>query len=329
MQRASSVLTSAFLIVIATGALAGPSNQDAATQEQAVPKLADAVKLLAESKFAEAAELLELITAANPNDGAAWYNYGYALHNSGDVERAHDAHARAETFDAYRVSAGYNHACVHAVKDEIDDAFIVLGNCVDAGFSDAELMRTDPELANLRDDPRYTELLARVTKASVAKAAEEPDWTLYTLESIPAEHRFDFTIGDWDLFTEGEGNEPVQRHVVERIFDGSGVQRDIFDPEGELRAKSIFVYAPQTKVWKQFFTDSEGRTAVLRGGLEGDEMIMRQIMRNEEPDASARIVYSRVDTKTFESRFEETTDGGVTWTTTATTRYVARPKSDG
>ncbi len=56
----------------------------------------------------------------------------------------------------------YNLACLLAQKGEKDAALRELAAAVQKGYSNRTLLESDPDLAPLRDDPRYREILARM-----------------------------------------------------------------------------------------------------------------------------------------------------------------------
>ena len=49
----------------------------------------------------------------------------------------------------------YNLACSHSLLGEIDDAVIALDCAFELGYDNFDHMKRDPDLANLREDPRY------------------------------------------------------------------------------------------------------------------------------------------------------------------------------
>jgi tetratricopeptide (TPR) repeat protein len=55
-------------------------------------------------------------------------------------------------------NALYNTACIHARQGRTDQALQALRKAVAQGFTNRELLRTDPDLANLRGTPGYREL---------------------------------------------------------------------------------------------------------------------------------------------------------------------------
>jgi hypothetical protein len=62
-----------------------------------------------------------------------------------------------------QVNAYYNMACAHARLGQKDKAFENLDKAIQAGFNNRQLLTTDDDLASLRDDARYTQLLGRIT----------------------------------------------------------------------------------------------------------------------------------------------------------------------
>jgi tetratricopeptide (TPR) repeat protein len=59
--------------------------------------------------------------------------------------------------------AYYNLACAHARLGHADAAFETLGKAIEAGFRNRTTMEQDPDLESLRSDPRFREMLARLT----------------------------------------------------------------------------------------------------------------------------------------------------------------------
>jgi hypothetical protein len=56
----------------------------------------------------------------------------------------------------------YNAACNLATLGELESALDYLGRATTHGAVSAAWMRNDEDLANLRSDPRYTELLEQL-----------------------------------------------------------------------------------------------------------------------------------------------------------------------
>ena len=52
----------------------------------------------------------------------------------------------------------YNLACSFALLKRVDDAFIALHQAIKLGYRDLRWMLKDPDLANIRKDPRFLEV---------------------------------------------------------------------------------------------------------------------------------------------------------------------------
>lgn len=61
--------------------------------------------------------------------------------------------------------AHYNLACSLALTGDVDGAFAALTRAVELGYDDAEFLASDPDLAALRADPRFTALLEGLARS--------------------------------------------------------------------------------------------------------------------------------------------------------------------
>lgn len=133
------------------------------------PAMAEAKDLLGEKKYGEAAAKFEAIAAAHPENAKAALMHGYALHAAGRLDEALAAHERAAKFTEVSATALYNIACVHALQGNADKAFAALDQSIKAGFSMADHMKKDEDLASIRNDPRF----ASAMKAAAANPQKE------------------------------------------------------------------------------------------------------------------------------------------------------------
>ena len=124
-------------------------------------ELQRARELIRGKQFDEATRILRAVTEREPENAGAWYLLGYALHAGGDLDAALPAHAKAAEFPATRAAASYNAACAWSLQGDRERSFEWLRKAVEAGFDNPELLRTDPELDNVRADARFVEFLPR------------------------------------------------------------------------------------------------------------------------------------------------------------------------
>jgi TolB-like protein/tetratricopeptide (TPR) repeat protein len=98
----------------------------------------------------------------NPDDARAYYMGGGGLLLLGEAEKGEEWFARAIAIEPGNVGTLYNIACAYAQVGKIEKSFDNLRNAIEHGFSHKEWVENDPDLAPLRSDPRFQELLARM-----------------------------------------------------------------------------------------------------------------------------------------------------------------------
>jgi Flp pilus assembly protein TadD len=158
-----------------SGAAAGEAKAEC-KQEATDPAMAE-VKVLLESKdYAAATQKLEALTSEQPENAKAWMMLAYTVHSAGDLDRALELHKKAATFEKVRGTALYNAACVHALQGDADAAFAALDQAIAAGFHHAEHLEKDADLASLRSDARFAQMMA-AAEAKHASAEQSGEWS--------------------------------------------------------------------------------------------------------------------------------------------------------
>jgi transcriptional regulator GlxA family with amidase domain len=105
--------------------------------------------------FPQAEKAFRALIERDPNDAAAWYHLGIALHVQGKLDAAIDANKRATASAAMRSGAYYNLACAYTAQGKLEEATNSLKQAVAAGFKDKAQIASDPDLENLRSDDRF------------------------------------------------------------------------------------------------------------------------------------------------------------------------------
>ena len=103
----------------------------------------------------------ELI-AKNASDAEAWMSLGRLQLTAKRYPDAISAFTEAAKGDAQRSTALYNLACAYALAGERDKAVDAVGRAVAAGFRSKAALQGDPDLASIRDDGRFKELIAKM-----------------------------------------------------------------------------------------------------------------------------------------------------------------------
>lgn len=328
MIRHTSLL--ALLLFGSTGLLAQPAfaQQDTpAPQTVEVPSFAEAQAFIGAGDFQAASVAFAKIVIDQPNNSTAWQMLGYSLHMNGDLDRALRVHQKAATFPNVRPIAMYNVACVHSLQGRHDEAFEALHLALDAGFDDFNLMGTDADLRPLHGDARWAALGERVhgtpaQETAPAEAAQTPAPAEATgkrmrgdgfaLDAVAVGDQFDFWIGDWEVWMNGE---MVSEWQVQEALDGSVIQQT--GPN----SMTVVNYEPTTKKWHMTWMSGRGHHDVLVGGVEGDAIVMHQKVVREAPGSIGRWIMRDLHQNYFISDWQLSADGGKTWQTDSTMEY--------
>lgn len=112
-----------------------------------------------ERRFADAERTYRLAVGQDPKAADVWSNLGSVYMATKDYTRAADAFRHAATGEA-QGTALYNLACAYAQGRDTARALDALAQAMRAGMKDRGYMARDPDLASLRGDPRFQQLVA-------------------------------------------------------------------------------------------------------------------------------------------------------------------------
>jgi tetratricopeptide (TPR) repeat protein len=116
--------------------------------------------------FEELEQLAEAALARDPEDGRALYRLGWALFGQGDLTAAVAAFEKQYACAWNPSYASYNAACCYAQLGDADMAITWLERSVASGYDDPLQIETDEDLASLRDDPRFHDLIEQLAAQS-------------------------------------------------------------------------------------------------------------------------------------------------------------------
>lgn len=110
-------------------------------------------------------DLFEGILRVDRNHLGALHGLGCACTRAGEHERALAADERFTALCPDNPVAHYNRACSLANLRRIEEALGALERAVTLGYRDFRHIDHDPDLANVRRDPRYHKMLLRLRKS--------------------------------------------------------------------------------------------------------------------------------------------------------------------
>jgi hypothetical protein len=147
------------------------------------------------------------------------------------------------------------------------------------------------------------------------------------LPCAAAERRqFDFWIGRWDVFT--PDGKKAGENMIESAHGGC-VLIERWSGGGGFTGTSLNSWDARARLWRQHWVDNQGGLLQLAGALDGARMVLAsEGPHPHKPGLTLRqrIAWKPLPDGAVRQLWEQSDDGGATWTTAFDGRYVkARP----
>lgn len=162
-----------------------------------------------------------------------------------------------------------------------------------------------------------------------APATPIPPTAEATTCSGPLYARFDFLLGDWNVFAR-DGGVQVARSRVAKINANCAVREEWQPIQGKaggtLNAPDLI-----TGLWHQYWVDSTGARVDLEGGPYQGRMILSGLWRGfngSGRDAVLRLTYTRLDADSVRQLGEFSLDEGLTWEVSFDHLYLRATRAD-
>ena len=185
------------------------------------PSLPQALAEIQAQDLQGAASILEQITRREPANDIAWRGLGFAYLKLHRPDEAIVAYGRAHQIDPNLPTPLYNLGLAYALKGDRNQSFAWLRKAHDTRRFDMSQMETAPELAPLKEDPRFTALLP--TRKDFDSPFVEPVKVLREWDGEATNGQFGWiarNIGDVD----GDGvpdivtSAPTLNHNAGRVY---------------------------------------------------------------------------------------------------------------
>ena len=118
---------------------------------------------LAKHESAAAIASLERAVQLNPGNGWAWNSLASAYMEATQPAKAAGSFERVLPFAPKNPGLLYNTACAYALAGDAGKALAMLDRAVTEGYKDKAGMLADPDLNNVRGDPRFAEILKKLS----------------------------------------------------------------------------------------------------------------------------------------------------------------------
>ena len=266
-------------------------------------------------RWAEAAELLAVLTRERPGDGLAALRLGTALLHLGKLDLAAAELDRARALGVPGGAVLYRHATLLALRGAQDEAFRELDLAVAAGLGPATDPDRDPLLASLRGDARFAAFLDRYTRAVVP------------CRNDPRYRAFDFWLGTWDVRPANTAPDgPASENVITLEHSGCIVQEHWRALSGGTGG-SFNIYDASRGMWFQTWVDSSGGLHEYRGNpdVDGNMAFTGEVPGESGQPArvATRLTFFRLGPDRVR-QFSESSADGRTWSINYDLVYTRR-----
>jgi hypothetical protein len=131
--------------------------------------------------------------------------------------------------------------------------------------------------------------------------------------ALPPESRqFDFWLGDWEVTN--PAGKPAGTSRIESVAAGGGLLENWTGATG-YTGRSLNAWNAARKQWQQYWVGSDGGVLELSGGLVDGRMVLAATHEVGGRPRTERITWTPNADGTVRQHWEQSTDGGKTWTT--------------
>ena len=262
----------------------------------------EAALLMSEEKIEKAIGKLLKATEIDPENSVAWGNLGIAYDRSGEHEEAIDSYKEVLRLGDLVPIAKYNIACSYAQMDDADQAFHWLEEVLKDGFRSPERLRSDSDLDNIRDDPRFEGVLV------AAGAHPKPCLKDERYRAL------DFWIGRWNV-KDADGRLVGQNFITPMLEGCMILENWIARGEDGGQGKSFNYFDPELGKWRQNWVGDRGYVIDYVGGPQEDGAMFLE-GRNTLVDGTTELSRMKLtpnDDGTVTQFIEQSKDEGKTW----------------
>jgi hypothetical protein len=164
-------------------------------------------------------------------------------------------------------------------------------------------------------------IVAALTLA--APSAARPQAPTAPPACTSAEHRqFDFWIGEWEV-RRANGQRAGKNSITRE--HGGCVLFERYTAVGGYTGSSLNIYDASRRRWHQTWTDNAGLLLELNGEFRDGVMTLRgETLDAQGKTSSERITWTPRPDGTVRQLWEQSSDGGATWTVAFDGIYVRR-----
>ena len=262
------------------------------------------------------AQVYGAIAQREPSNGMAWFRLGVARQSLSEYDAAIPALEKARDLKFQVLSAELRLARIYSLKKDPDRAIQALERVVKAGLGDPTPLKTQRDLDNVRDDPRFKTIVANLER------------TRFPCRAGTETAQFDFWIGHWDVFpwTPGgpQGNALLGTNDIEPILEHCVLQENWTGTMGG-SGKSMNFYDANVNKWRQIWVADGGGSLDYTGEFKDGAMRFAGWTRGPTGmRVLQKLTFFAIALDTVRQLFETSQDSGKTWQPGFDGKYVRR-----
>jgi hypothetical protein len=136
--------------------------------------------------------------------------------------------------------------------------------------------------------------------------------------TAPEHRQFDFWVGEWVV--RGPKGQQAGINRIEKVENGCAIQENWTASNGTT-GRSLNFYNPASKTWRQAWAGGGG-VLILEGTFDGKQMVLQG--ESFDPKGARvrdRITWSPLEGGMLRQLWEQSSDGGKTWSIVFDGRY--------
>jgi hypothetical protein len=271
------------------------------------------------SDWKNAAQAYATITQREPTNGMAWFRLAASRQALGELDAAILPLEKARDLKFQVVSAEFRLARIYALKNDPGRALDALDRSVAGGLGFNSPITVHPDLASIREQPRYKKIVADLEHAA------------FPCRSGPEQQQFNFWIGKWDVFAWNpngpNGSAQLGSNDVEAILERC-VLLENWTPTGGVPGaggKSMNFWDVNRRQWRQVWVAAGGGSLDYAGSFrDGAMRFVGWTLGPQGQKVLQKLTFFAIAKDTVRQLFESSTDSGKTWQPGFDARYVRR-----
>ncbi len=270
------------------------------------PKIHEADSLAKNKEYQKAGQLYNEVITEEPSNNIAIYKLASLYYSEKKYDDAIKFYLKLAPNKNPRVL--YNLACTYSLNDNKTEALKYLEEAVDNSFNQLSLLKTDADLANVRSEKRFEEILKSVK----------------SLDNFPEAKKFDFWVGEWDVYNPQE--QKVGDSKIEKILKGAVILENWTGING-YTGKSFNIYNMDKRKWVQYWVDENSIPIYFEGNFDSAKNAIVYYSYDHTKDKSPyirRLTFYNLSSNKVRQFSQRSSDEGKAWSTEYDFTYIRK-----